>query len=684
MPQFLRIFIILTGFIMVASSGFSQDKPIERPKKLSPITLEEITVSVPMRQKLSDIPIPLNILSGEELRLKSGGTIGETLSLEQGIHNQSFGAGTGLPVIRGQSGPRVRVLSNGLGVNDASQASPDHASGTVPILADRIEVLRGPATLLYGSGAIGGIVNVIDNRILEEVPDKIAGATLEQRFNSVSDETSTAMKLEGGKNHFAYHLDGFYRNRGNVNIGSQAIDVSRAQVSEPSLAVTQNTRGFVSNSSSNSFSGSAGFSLVGDPGFVGLSGNILENNYRLPPNGAAGAENVIVEVDQNKLDFKSTLKKPFRYFSEDIRLHMSYTDYQHQEIADSQVEAKFSNDTYEGRIEVPYIPLGLLKGVVGFHAIASEFSAIKVQNNEALVPLTQINNFAAFAQESFDVGPVEAQLGIRVENATLAPKDSTNPDRSFTPISVSTSGLWKKDKQNAFNIAITRSQRAPQVQELYFSGSHEATRSFERGNADLGNETSYNLDLGYKFISDRVTLELDLFHNWANNYITQQRTGAFVGGEPEVLSQQANATFMGYEAKLNFSLMNNENGMIGLTLFSDFTRGRFTELGDVPQMPPLRWGFQLDYAMGNWDSNLRLTRGEAQNAPGANEASTPGYALLNLNTRYHILDFKGAELSLFAKGNNLLDENIRNSTSFLRNFSPEPGRGAVLGMRINY
>jgi iron complex outermembrane receptor protein len=684
MFQLLRIFIALIGYVLIASPGFSQDKPDGNPENISPLILDEILVSEPMRQKLSSIPIPFNILNDEELSFKSAGTLGETISQEQGIHNQSFGSGVGLPVIRGQSGPRVRVLSNGLGANDASQVSPDHSSSTVPLLAEQIEVLRGPATLLYGSGAIGGIVNVIDNRIPEVVPEKIAGGTLEQRFNSVSDETSTAIKLEGGKKHFAYHLDGFYRNQGNVKIGSQAIDVSRAQVSEPSLAVTQNTRGIISNSSANSFSGSGGFSLIGDPGFIGLSGNILENNYKLPPNGTASAENVTVEVDQNKFDFKSTLKKPVNFFSADIRLHMSYTDYQHKEVANNQVEARFNNDTYEGRIEVPHTPLGPLKGVVGFHAIASEFSAIKVDGNESLVPLSHINNFAAFAQESFDVGPVETQLGIRVEHATLDPQGSTNPYRSFTPVSVSTSGLWKMDKKNTFNIGITRSQRAPQVQELFFSGSHEATRSFERGNANLGNETAYNLDLGYKFRSDRVTLELDLFHNWANDYITQQRTGSFVAGEPEVLTQQANAIFMGYEAKLNFSLMNNESGLMDLTLFSDFTRGRFTDLGDVPQMPPLRWGFELSYAMENWNSSLRLTRGQAQNDPGANEASTPGYALLNINTRYRILDFKGADLLLFAKGNNLLDENIRNSTSFLRNFSPEPGRGAEFGVRINY
>jgi iron complex outermembrane receptor protein len=260
--------------------------------------------------------------------------------------------------------------------------------------------------------------------------------------------------------------------------------------------------------------------------------------------------------------------------------------------------------------------------------------------------------------------------------------------------------LWKINGGNDLSLALTRSQRAPQVQELLANGFHDATHSYERGDASLDMETSYNLDLGYKFKADWVKAEVTLFHNWVNQYIYQQRTGEFVfqdadtgdvlpcGGNsncsPVVQTRQADATFKGYEAKLMFSLMENHYGLVDLTLFSDFTRGEFTAGGDVPRMPPLRYGLQLDYNKGEWSSHVRLTRGEPQNNPGADDTATAGYVLLNTGAEYQFKDFHGADLLAFAKGYNLLNENIRNSTSYLRNWAPEPGRGAEIGIRVAY
>ena len=662
-------------------SVFAEDKHIdsESPKKHFPIHLDEIVVSTPMQKSILSSAKPVTVLHDEELRLKSSGTIGETLKQELGVHGQSFGPGVGLPVIRGQSGPRVRVLSNGLGVNDASQASPDHASGATPLLADRIEILRGPATLLYGSGAIGGVVNVIDNRVPMYLPDELFGGAFEQKFNTVSDEYSSTIKLEGGIGNFAYHLDGFFRENNNVNIGGPAIDIPRALVSQPDLMVTNGSDGTLLNSFSYSRSGTAGLSYIGERGYLGVSANTLKNEYGVPPDGTADGELVRILLEQSKFDFKSELKNPLS-FLETVRTHLSYTDYQHAE----GEEALFLNDTFEGRLEAPHIPFAGLNGVVGLQVTSNKFSAFDIEDKEFLVPVTRSTTYSIFATEEFSIADTTTEFGIRIEHATLNPEDPINPTRSYTPVSASISELWNINETNSISLAFTHSERAPQVQELYFEGFHEATRAFERGNPNLGLEKSNNLDLGYKLISDLVTVQLDLFHNWINDYIFVQRTGNFVDGEPETINNQENARFWGYEANLIFSLIEHEYGDVDLTLFSDYTRATLSNGDNVPQIPPLRWGFQIDHALGNWNSNLRLSRAQDQNHFGPNEANTLGYWLLNISTHYHVEDFEGADLLFYAKGNNLLNQNIRNATSFLRNFSPEPGVGGEVGVRINF
>jgi len=681
----IRVIALCCLFSVGASGVFAADKSTESegPKEHYPIHLKEIVVSTPMQKSISGSAKPVTVLHDEELSLKSSGTIGETLKQELGVHGQSFGPGVGLPVIRGQSGPRVRVLSNGLGTNDASQASPDHASGSVPLLADRVEILRGPATLLYGSGAIGGIANVIDNRIPSQVPDKVIGGTFQQKYNSALDESSTILKLEGGFGNWAYHFDGFYRDNDNIDIGGLAIDVPRAQVSEPGLVVVDNPDGTLNNSSSRTKGGTAGLSFVGDKGFLGFSVNTLENIYGVPSEGTAGAETVRILLEQDKYDFKSEWKNPIS-FLEAIRARVSFTDYQHAEGA----EAIFHNDTYEGRIEAPHKTFAGLNGVFGIQLVSSKFSALAIEDGEFLVPVTRSNNYSFFVQEEFALGDTVTEFGLRIEHAMVDPRHAINPsflDRNYTPISASISELWNIDDNNIVTLAFTHSERAPQVQELYFEGFHEATRVFERGNPNLRKEKSNNIDLGYKFISDWVNVQVDLFYNWVQDYIFLQRTGALVMGDPEAINRQADAQLYGYESKIIFHLIKNTLGDFDLTLFSDFTRAELTGSGgDIPQTPPLRWGFQVDHALGNWNSNVRLTRAQRQNHSGPNEADTPGYFLLNITTQYQVKDFQGANLLVYAKGNNLLNEDIRNSTSFLRNFAPEPGIGAEVGVRINY
>jgi iron complex outermembrane receptor protein len=674
--------------ILLAASAGAFALPVQAENQ--PATeLEPVIVTAPLQEKLSETAVPVTVLTDDDLRMKMGHSIGETLKNELGITSQSFGPGVGTPVIRGQSGPRVRVLANGIGSNDASQVSPDHATSVEPLLAERIEVLRGPATLLYGSGAMGGVVNIIDNRIPGFMPDKLLGGALEQRFDSIADETTTALKLEGGKGNFAYHLDGFYRDRGNLHIGGAGIDTRAVAVTDPSLAVVDNPNGFLNNTSANAISGSAGASWIGDPGFAGVSINHLENNYGIAPDGA-GEETVRIALRQEKYDFKSELNKPLR-FAKVLRTRLGYTDYQHTEIANGEPGAFFTNQSYEGRLELVHEDMGPLRGVVGFQAQASDFNAIEKFTGEPIVPRSQINGYGVFAVESFDIGAVTYQFGARVEQTDIEPDGMA--DLSYTPVSASASALWKLNDSHSLNLAITRSSRAPQVQELLSNGFHDATRGFERGSTALKEETAYNLDLGYRFRSDWMRAEFDLFHNWAGDYIFQQRSGEFVDEDgnpcvadcvPVLAYSQKDAIFKGYEAKLIFPLMENRYGLLDLTLFSDYTRGRFAGGSDVPRMPPLRYGLELDHSKGELSSYLRLTRAESQPHAGNFETPTAGYLLLNVGAQYRVKDFQDAHIVLFAKGNNLLNENIRNSTAYLRNFAPEPGRGAEIGVRFEF
>jgi iron complex outermembrane receptor protein len=688
MNKKLAIFFLSTGAL--GSDVLAADNDLYK--------LDDVVItSTGLKQATSKSARPVTVLSGDGLRTKIGQTIGDTLKNEPGITSQSFGPGVGTPVIRGQSGPRVRVMQNSLGNNDVSALSPDHANGVNPIIAERIEVLRGPSTLLYGNGAIGGVVNVIDNRIPEQVPDKLLGGAVEQRYDSASTMTSSALKLDGGKDIFAFHLDGFYNDQGNTHIGGQQIDESAARATDPTLEgtpVLENPEGVINNSNARSRGGSAGASIIGNVGLVGAAVNSLESNYGIPPNGT-GSPPVRIQMNQTKYDFKGQLNKPFA-LAEAVRMKFGYTDYKHVELDDGIPATTFLNKSYESRLELEHQPIGIVKGVLGFQSVNSEFSAL---GEEALVPPTDIDSYGLFAVESFAIGDVTYELGVRGEWQGLTPKE-TYSSVSYAPISGSISALWDITKQHQLSLAVTQSQRAPQVQELFSNGVHEATMSYELGDPELQKEVSYNLDLGYRFNADWMTAEINLFHNWVNDYIYQRQDfrvfnedlddfEAFCSGPPGAClpvlqSAQANAIFRGFEAKTVFPLMQNNYGTLDLTLFGDYTRGTFNEGGDVPRMPPMRYGFELSYGKNDWSTEIRLTRGEPQNNAGENQSNTPGYLLLNLGAQYNLATFHDSEVMLFARGKNLTNENIRNSTSYLRNFAPEPGRSAEIGIRMNY
>lgn len=649
--------------------------------------LEEIVVSAPLERRVEDQSRPATVLTDEALRTQMGPTIGATLSQQPGITNQSFGPGVGQPVIRGLSGPRVRVMENGIGNNDVSNISPDHANSIEPSQAQRIEVLRGPSTLLYGSGAIGGVVNVIDNRVPEKAADRAVEGSLNEIYNSALQETSNSLKLEGGAAEFAYHLDGFFRNSGNELIGGSAIDVPSALATDPALNHSggiQNTEGYVQNTNARAEGGTLGISFVNDNGFAGGAYNYIQNNYGVPPIGIPGAAPVRINMNQSKYDLRSGIDNPLEWM-EKIKYKFGYTDYQHIESEAGIPGTTWSSKAYENRVDLLHAPLGPFKGQWGFQFLNGVTSAIGA---EAILPQTTIANYGFFALETLATDPVTYDFGLRIEPQHLTPATSSGyPQRSFLPVSSSISGLWKINPVHSLSLAVTESQRGAQAQELYVNGAHQATRAFEIGNPNLKEESSYNLELGYLCKLNGITAETNLFNNWVDNYIYSQYTGKIWDNQlPIYRVDQANALFRGFETNLTIPVLETRHGLVDLNFFGDYTRGTLSQAGNgnVPRMPPLRYGTQIDFSQDAFSAFFRVTRGNRQGYAGENETQTPGWVLMNLGIQYETKALTDTTVLFYARGNNLLNQNIRNSTSYLKNFAPEPGRGVQVGLEIRY
>ena len=645
----------------------------------SPVNAEELTeqnlmfvTSSPLSKKEAETIHPVNILTGNDLALKQGVTIGDTLKKELGIHSSSFGSSVGQPVIRGQFGSRVQVLQNGISSLDATGVSPDHANSTEGLFAKQIEVLRGPASLLYGSGAIGGVVNIIDNRIPLYVPES-SDSSIEQRYNSVSESWTTGVKHEGGMDKLAWHIDGLIRESESYRVPNGGNDSN-----------------IVDNTDSESWSGSLGTSWVDDWGMIGVSVNYLDNNYGVPPVD----ELVRIDLKQTRYDMKAEFYEPFENI-ESLKFRLAYNDYKHVELEDGVTAGtKFDNQGFEGRAELVHHKIGFFDhGALGFQAQRKEFIA---EGEEAFVPPSVTESYGIFAVEDIHVGDVTYEMGLRIEHQEIDAKGFSI--EKHTPINASLSALWHASDDTLISLALTRAQRAPNVQELFSNGAHFATQSYELGDESLDLETSYNLEFGFRNDIDWLSMEFNLFHNWSKDYIIQQRTGqsfnldtdqitavCSVNCLPVYQMMQEDAKFYGFESQVSFPIWDAGNSTLEAQLFADYVRGQLDKGGNVPRLPPLRYGIQLDYvADKDFSAGLRLTKAEKQTKEADNESSTNGYLLLDVNMSYKMNVAKNNTALFFVKGNNLLNRTIRNSTSFLKDYAPEPGRGVELGVKINF
>lgn len=675
--------------------------------------MEEIIVTAPFGGAVKDTALPVGVLFGEALAERNANSLGETLKRELGVHSASFGTGVGQPVIRGQSGKRVQVLQNGISVSDASAVSPDHANGAEAALASRIEVLRGPSTLLYGNGAIGGVVNVVDTRIPESLVSR-PELVFQQTWDSGSDERKSVVNLEAASGSFGFRLDAFRRESNNVHIPGFAIDEGALELLEDPDGdhdELPNTFGFIDNSESEARGVTAGMSFVEDKGFIGLSVARLRNNYGLPPgthsdhqgdpDPDAGpdeehGEDLLVRIDmeQTRYDIKGELDLDgsiVRRLSGD----MSVTRYEHGEVEIGEGTAStgtlYRNESIDGRIVASHAPLGGWNGVAGVQFGNSEFSAT---GEEAFIPVSDLNSFAIFVVERLDSGPFTYELGLRSERSAIDPSPACKTHE--TTRSASASVLYDiSPKVNIF-ASVGRSERAPTIEERFSNIQadicaapeqeedlvlHAATGLFEVGNPDLGKEGSTNLELGFRQHSGDLSGEINLWYNRIDDYIYLDLEDDHA---PIANYGARDASFRGVEASVEYPVALTDSGTLSVRGFGDLVRARFRDGADVPRIPPARVGAEFRYSEDAWTVNLSLSRASAQRRVGEDELPAAGYTLLSLYADYHWTFGNESELLLFLRGENLLDEEIRNVTSFLRHFSPEPGRSVKLGVKFSY
>ena len=678
-----------------------------------PQPMEHILVSVPLHKTQAETALPVTVLSGEELQRQAATTIGETLGSKPGIANASFGPGVGRPVIRGQQGPRAITLQNGMLSADASSLSPDHGVAVESMLAQSIEVLRGPSTLLYGGGAIGGVVNVIDNRIPRAPIEGLQGG-FEYRYDESSSMDSGVAYLQGGSDRFTFHLSGTARDTDDVEIPGRAIDESAMGLQEnrsggpgesPGEEI-ENTDGYIANTDTHTDAVTAGGSYhLGDQGFLGLAVNHLETRYGIPP-AAHGhhedeppetgleeqaEEEVFVSIDMEQTRYDGMLHlHDLSPGLEVLRAFVTYTDYQHDELEGSEVGTRFRRDTWESRVELVHAPILGAHGVVGLQWREDEFSAL---GEEAYLPKTDSSELGLFLIEDFHHGDWTYEAGLRGDWVQRDPQQSVANSEDFSSISLSASALWMISPSWQLGLSLSHSERAPSTEELFSNIEasdpaqlvpHAATGAIEIGDPDLDTETALNADLTLQWSGDRSWLELAVFYNDFQDYIFLFNSGREIEEVPVYLYRQDDAQFYGLELESEFHLADLWGGSLELGVFGDVISGEFDSNGDVPRLPPARLGAGLDWSDETLTTWVKVLAAADQDDPGDFESASDGYQRWDAGIDYRWRFRSDEELLVFLKWKNIGDEEIRLSTSFLRNYAPEAGRSVEAGVRYTF
>lgn len=697
----------------------TQGTPIELVLTNTPMEIMTV-VGLPWHASNMESAQPVNVLSGDKLRDRQAATLGETLKHEVGVHSSYYGPVASSPIIRGLEGPRVLISQNGLDAGDASRVGPDHAVATEASTARQIEILRGPATLFYGSGAIGGVVNIVDDRI-PQATDSYGEWRIEH--NSVANDQLLSASGNTGIGEVGLHADGFVRDADDYKIPGPA-EVAHEEETEEEHAAHEDS-GRLENSATEAKGFNLGGSFVQDDGFVGLSYGRLERQYGIPGHSHGDeALDVYADLVQNRVQLISELSLNHDIFSA-VNSRLGFTDYEHKEIEAGAVGTTFKNNTQEARLELFHHPVADWRGAVSFHYKHADFSAL---GDEAFTPPSRTSTLAIALMEERHFGDLLIQLGARAEQVTLTTDNITAElnehehdepinheltheesstfaiDHASTPFSASAGAVW--DFTPGYNLALsyTHAQRAPSAAELLSFGPHLGSGLYEIGayfqleehapdefHVDLAEEkvrleTSNNLDISLRKFEGQVGFILNAFYNTIDNYYYLTETNVTLEhdedegeeheehGEnlPVYIYEARNAELYGFETEWVWQVRDP----LKFSITSDYIRARLIQGDNLPRIPPLRLGVRTEYTFGNWLGELSSQRYFEQDKTASMESTTDAYTLLDMQLSYAFSD----QLKIFVKGNNLTDEYARVHASFLKDKAPLPARAFAVGL----
>ncbi|MFT3816717.1 MAG: TonB-dependent receptor [Rubrivivax sp.] len=624
---------------------------------------------------------PVSSLAGDGLLQRRAGTLGDTVDGLPGAAASRFGPNSSRPVIRGLDGDRIRLLDNGGATIDASNLSFDHAVALDPLVAERIELLRGPASLLYGGNATGGVVNSIDNRIPRVAADGLGGRA-ELRLGGAANERSGALVLDGGQGGLAWHADAF---------GRQTSDLRT-----PSFVPTQGGEALpaadrVRNSAANGSGGAVGLSAVDDRGFLGLSVDGYRNHY-----GVTVEPDVVIDMRRERVALAGERRQLPGWFDQ-VSLNASATRYRHQEVeGDGTVGTTFSSRGEELRLQARHVALGPWRGVLGVQAEGLRFSAL---GEEAFVPGTRTRSQAAFLLEEAQFGPWQVQAGVRGERVRIDSDGDADPDageprfgaaqsRRFSPASASLAATWQLSPAWSLGFSAGHTERAPAFYELYANGLHVATAAFEIGDPTLGLERSGNLGASLAWQRGPDHLKLNVYRTRFSRFISLAANGEQAETEdgetvPVYRFEPVRARFQGVELEGRWRAL-QQPWRLDLSLVADAVRATDADSGQpLPRIAPARVQLGADLAQGPWTLGLGVRHAARQDRVSPDDEPTPSSTVWNLWASWR-LPLAGQRVTAFMRLDNLTDRLVYNATAVptIRGLSPQGGRALMAGLRV--